>query len=378
MKYYLIAGEASGDLHASNLMKHILIKDPEAEFRFWGGDLMQAVGGELIKHYRDLAFMGFVEVVANLRTILSNIKFCKKDIEDYQPEVVILIDYPGFNLRIAEFVKQLDIKVIYYISPQIWAWKENRVHKIKRVVDRMITILPFEKDFYAKFDMEVDYVGHPLLDAIKNRDLSEERNQALRKEFGLDERDLVLIMPGSRKQEISAVLPSMLSQRRHFTNHQFVIAAAPGLEDSFFMDLMKQLPKDEPPFKVIKGRTYDLLQIAKAALVTSGTATLEAALFRVPEVVCYKGSYISYQIAKRVIKVSYISLVNLIMDKEIVRELIQADFNEELLRMELGKLLKDDQSREEMIASFDLLIKKLGGGGASEKAAEIILSELKA
>ncbi|MAY83698.1 MAG: lipid-A-disaccharide synthase [Flavobacteriales bacterium] len=376
MKYYLIAGEASGDLHASNLMKEILLKDPEAEFRFWGGDLMEAVGGELVKHYRDLAFMGFIEVVANLRTILSNIKFCKADIQAYKPDAVILVDYPGFNLRIAEFVKELGIKVFYYISPQIWAWKQNRVHKIKRVVDRMITILPFEKDFYAKFDMEVDYVGHPLLDAIHNRDLSEERNKQLKAEFGLDEREMVLVMPGSRKQEISAVLPTMLRQRQHFPNHQFVIAAAPGLDESYFADFLNQLPKNEAPFKIIKGRTYDLLQIAKAALVTSGTATLETALFRVPEVVCYKGSYISYQIAKRVIKVNYISLVNLIMDEEVVRELIQGEFNESLLRTELGKLLKDERSRDEMIASFDTLINKLGGGGASKKAADIIISEL--
>jgi len=378
MKYYIIAGEASGDLHASNLMKEILIKDPKAEFRFWGGDLMQSVGGDLVKHYRDLAFMGFVEVVANLRTILANIKFCKTDIQAFKPDVVILVDYPGFNLRIAEFVKALKIKVVYYISPQIWAWKQNRVYKIKKVVDRMITILPFEQDFYAKFDFPVDYAGHPLLDAIQNRDLSEARNQALKKEFGLDEREMVLLMPGSRKQEISAVLPIMLHQRRHFPNHQFVIAAAPGLDEHFFTHFLDQLPKDEPPFKIVKDRTYDLLQIAKAALVTSGTATLETALFKVPEVVCYKGSYVSYQIAKRVIKVNYISLVNLIMDREVVRELIQNDFNESLLRMELGKLLKDDHSRQEMIASFEELIKKLGGGGASEKAADIVLGELKA
>jgi len=376
MKYYLIAGEASGDLHASNLMKQILIKDPDADFRFWGGDLMQAVGGECVKHYRELAFMGFVEVIANLRTILSNIKFCKKDIASFDPDVVILIDYPGFNLRIAEFVKNLDKKVIYYISPQIWAWKQNRVHKIKKVVDRMITILPFEKDFYARFDMKVDYVGHPLLDAIENRDLSSARNQALKEEFNLDERELVLLMPGSRKQEISAVLPTMLHQRRNFPDHQFVIAAAPGLDESYFLSFLSQIPKGEVPFRIIKDRTYDLLQIAKAAMVTSGTATLETALFKVPEVICYKGSYISYQIAKRVIKVNYISLVNLIMDREVVRELIQSDFNADLLRMELGKLLEDQSRRKDMIASFEALIEKLGGGGASKKAAEIILSEI--
>lgn len=376
MKYYLIAGEASGDLHASNLMKEILKKDPEAEFRFWGGDLMQKVGGELIKHYKDLAFMGFVEVVANLRTILSNIRLCKKDIEEFQPDAVILIDYPGFNMRIADFAKKEGIKVYYYISPQIWAWKQSRVHKLKRTVDRMITILPFEKEFYARFDMEVDYVGHPLLDAIQKRDTSESRNAELRKEMQLDDRPLVLMMPGSRKQEISTVLPTFLHQRKYFNDHQFVIAAAPGLDGAYFNEFLDQLPKDEPPFRIIKGRTYDLLQLAKAAMVTSGTATLETALFRVPEVVCYKGSYFSYQIARRLIKVDYISLVNLIMDRKVVTELIQNDFKEDLLKVELGKLLENEKSRAQMIDNFDELIKKLGGGGASKKAAEIILSDL--
>ncbi len=376
MKYYIIAGEASGDLHGFNLMKQIKKKDPKAEFRIWGGDLMEAEGGDLVKHYRDLAFMGFVEVIANLKTILSNIKFCKSDIAQYQPDAVILIDYPGFNLRIAEFVKSLGIKVIYYISPQIWAWKQNRVHKIKKVVDRMITILPFEKDFYAGFDLDVDYVGHPLLDAIDKRDISEERNKKIKEELDLTAKDIVLILPGSRKQEVSAILPTMLKQKEHFPDYQFVIAAAPGLEDSFFDPFLEPYKNETYPFKIVKRRTYDLMQISKAAIVTSGTATLETALFKVPEVVCYKGSYFSYQIAKRVIKVKYISLVNLIMDQPLVKELIQNEFNEDLLKMELGKLLQDENYRTDMIASFEELIKKLGGGGASEKAADIILSEI--
>lgn len=376
MKYYLIAGEASGDLHGSNLMKQIKAEDPNAEFRFWGGDLMQAVGGELVKHYRELAFMGFVEVIANLRTILSNIKKCKADIAAYQPDAVILIDYPGFNLRIAEFVKDAGIKVYYYISPQIWAWKQNRVHKIKKVVNKMITILPFEKDFYAKFDFDVDYAGHPLLDAIERRDMSAEKDAELRKELGLSNKPLVLILPGSRKQEIGAVLPTMLEQRKFFPDVEFVIAAAPGLDDHYFLDFLKAIPTSDTPIKIVKSRTYDLLQLAKAAIVTSGTATLETALFRVPEVVCYKGSYLSYQIAKRVIKVDYISLVNLIMDRPVVRELIQNEFRTDLLKEELGKLLNDQNYRDEMMGSFEELINLLGGGGASQKAAKIICTDL--
>lgn len=376
MKYYIIAGEASGDLHGSNLMKQIKKNDPEAEFRIWGGDLMQAEGAELVKHYRDLAFMGFIEVIANLKTILSNIKFCKSDLLAYQPDAVILIDYPGFNLRIAEFAKESNLKVFYYISPQIWAWKQNRVHKIKKVVDRMITILPFERDFYSKFDTEVDYVGHPLLDAIDKRDLSDERNRQIKEDLGLSSSDIVLILPGSRKQEISAILPTMLKQKEHFPECQFVIAAAPGLEEGFLESYLAPYAKLKAPFKIVKGRTYDLMQIAKAAMVTSGTATLETALFKVPEVVCYKGSYFSYQIAKRVIKVKYISLVNLIMDQPLVKELIQNEFNDNLLKVELGKLLKDQNYRGDMMASFEELITKLGGGGASKRAADIIQSEL--
>lgn len=377
MKYYIIAGEASGDLHGSNLMKQIKLKDPQAEFRIWGGDLMQAEGGDLVKHYRDLAFMGFIEVIANLKTILSNIKFCKSDITKYRPDAVILIDYPGFNLRIAEFVKEAGLKVFYYISPQIWAWKQNRVHKIKKVVDKMITILPFEKEFYQKFDLEVDYVGHPLLDAIDKRDLSEARNAQIRSELQLEDKEIVLILPGSRKQEISAILPTMLKQKEFFPQYQFVIAAAPGLDQEFFEPFFENYQSDNDSFRIVAGRTYDLMQIAKAAIVTSGTATLETALFKLPEVVCYKGSYFSYQIAKRVIKVKYISLVNLIMDRLLVKELIQDDFNVDLLKNELGKLLQNNQYRGQMIASFEELIEKLGGGGASAKAAEIIVSELK-
>jgi len=374
MKYYVIAGEASGDLHASNLIKELKQFDSLAEFRCWGGDLMEEQGASLVKHYRDLAFMGFVEVIANLRTILNNIKFCKEDILKYQPDAIILVDYPGFNLRIAEFAKKAGIKVYYYISPQIWAWKQNRVHKIKKYVDRMITILPFEKEFYKGFDVEVDYAGHPLLDAINDPTSGKEDPQMMRQEMGLDEREIVLMLPGSRKQEISTMLPIMLGQIKHFPDQQFVIAAAPGVDNSFLEGFIPATAKDS--VKIVKEKTYSLLKLAKAALVTSGTATLETALFRVPEVVCYKGSYISYQIAKRVIKVNYISLVNLIMDDLVVKELIQSELNEDLLKNELGKLLHDDEYRSSMLARFDELISILGGGGASKNAAEIIYSDI--
>lgn len=368
MKYYIIAGEASGDLHGSNLIRALKKEQANATFRCWGGDLMKEAGGDLVKHYKDLDFMGFIEVIANLRTILKNIKFCKKDIKMHQPDAVILIDYPGFNLRIAEYVKSLGIKVFYYISPQVWAWNQKRAFKFKRLIDKMFVILPFEKAFYRKFDYEVEYVGHPLLDAIKKRDTSEARNKELRAELNLGSKPIVLLLPGSRKQEIKTILPIMLQQNDHFPDYQFVIAAAPSLDADFF-DLYKA---QHPELKVVGNRTYDLFQLASAALVTSGTATLETALFDVPEVVCYKGSFISYQIAKRLIKVNYISLVNLVMDSEVVKELIQNKLNKKLLKHELGKLLKDEEYRKQMLNNFDALKTKLGGGGASMRTAKLI------
>ncbi len=374
MKYYIIAGEASGDLHGSNLVKQLIRETSNAEVRAWGGDLMQAAGAEVVKHYKELAFMGFVEVILNLRTILRNIKFCKEDILSYQPDALILVDYPGFNLRIAEWAKARGIKIYYYISPQVWAWKQNRVQKIKRSVDKLISILPFEQDFYQKFNMQIDYVGHPLLDAIGKRDLSTEKNEALKKEFQLDtDKKTVLILPGSRIQEIKTMIPIMLRQVDHFPDFEFVIAAAPSLDDAFFNTVLA----DYPDVKVIKNRTYDLLQIAHAAMVTSGTATLETALFEVPEVVCYKGSFISYHIAKRIVKISYISLVNLIMDQEVVKELIQGDLNDKLLKTELGKLLRDSPERSKQLDNFRTLKKVLGGEGASARAAKIIIDDLK-
>jgi lipid-A-disaccharide synthase len=372
MKYYIIAGEASGDLHGSNLIKEILRKDTSAEIRAWGGDLMEAAGAQVVKHYRDLAFMGFAEVIMNLKTILGNIKECKKDIQNFAPDAVILIDYPGFNLRIAEFVKNLGIKVYYYISPQIWAWKKGRVHKIAKFTDKIYTILPFEKAFFKKYGYDVEYVGHPLLDAIENRDTSENRKREIRTEFKVSDKPIVAILPGSRKQEIGVMLPIMLKQIKNFPEFQFILAAAPSFDLSYFDPFLKEYPS----LKVIPNRTYDLLTISHAAMVTSGTATLETALFKVPEVVCYKANAISYQIAKRIVDIKYISLVNLIMDEEVVTELIQGDLNRKLLKTELGKLLNNTPERTQMLNKFDELINQLGSGGASAKTAELLVNDL--
>jgi len=347
-------------------MKALQKKDAEAEFRFWGGDLMQSIGGTLVKHYRDLAFMGFAEVIMNLNTILNNIKFCKKDIEKYQPDMVILVDYPGFNMRIAEFAKKKKIPVHYYISPQIWAWKENRIHKIKRDVDHMYVILPFEKDFYEKkHHYPVHFVGHPLLDAIADR--KPVSVKAFAKENQLNEKPIIAVLPGSRKQEITKMLAIMLQMAPEFPDFQFVIAGAPSQPKEFY----EQFIHDKNT-SFVANKTYDLLSVSYAALVTSGTATLETALFKVPEVVCYKGNEISYQIGKRLVKnIKYISLVNLILDKEAVTELIQNDFNPKRLKIELSKIL-DIKKREKMFSDYYELEQKLGGKGASSKTAELI------
>lgn len=359
MKYYVIAGEASGDLHGSNLIKELVKLDGSANFRAWGGELMQNAGATLVKHYRDLAFMGFVEVLKNIRVILKNIDFCKKDILAYAPDALILVDYPGFNLRIAEFAKQKGIKVFYYISPQIWAWKQSRVHKIKRIVDRMFVILPFEKPFYQKFDYDVDFVGHPLLDAI------EDRSRYIQV---TSNKPIIALLPGSRKQEISTMLPLMLSVKDKFPDHEFVIAGAPSIPLSFYE------PYLDGQVKLISGQTYNLLHSATAALITSGTATLEAALFEVPEVVCYKGSFLSYHIAKRLIKVKFISLVNLIMDREIVKELIQDELNPTRIYEELHHIVFDKAHVSKLKEEYRQLKNLLGGGGASYRTAELIHS----
>lgn len=370
MKYYIIAGEASGDLHGSNLMKALGKEDKDADIRFWGGDLMQAVGGTLVKHYKELAFMGFVEVLFNLKTILNNIKICKEDITAFQPDAIIFIDYPGFNMRIAKWAKEKGIKTHYYISPQIWAWKENRIKDIKRDVDKMYVILPFEKTFYEdKHHFPVEFVGHPLIDAIHNHPTIDP--STFRSENNLNDKPIIALLPGSRKQEITKMLSVMLTVVKDFPDYQFVIAGAPSQDYSFYAQFISN-----ENIKFISNKTYNLLQNATAALVTSGTATLETALFKVPEVVCYKGSWASYQIAKRIITLKYISLVNLIMDEQVVTELIQENCNTKTIEKELRKILETDY-RGQLLQKYDVLEKKLGGIGASEKTAKLIVSDLK-
>ncbi|PCI10993.1 MAG: lipid-A-disaccharide synthase [Flavobacteriaceae bacterium] len=365
MKYYILAGEASGDLHASNLMKALQKQDANADFRFWGGDLMQAVGGTLVKHYKERAFMGFAEVILNLRTILGMFKLCKEDIASYQPDHIIFIDNSGFNLRIAKWAKQQNFNTNYYIAPQVWASRAGRVKDIKRDIDKMFVTLPFEKDFYKKYDYKVNFVGHPLLDEIEGRKQIDE--DTFRKENGLSNKQIIALLPGSRKQEINKMLSVMLKMADKFSEYQFVIAGAPSQDYEFYQQFIKT-----ENVKFISNKTYDLLSISYAALVTSGTATLEAALFKVPEVVCYKGSWLSYQIAKRIITLKYISLVNLIMDREVVTELIQNDFNEKRLEQELHKIL-DSQYRQELFGDYYDLEQKLGGAGASENTAKLIV-----
>lgn len=391
MRYYIIAGEASGDLHGSNLIKELKKLDQPATIRCWGGDLMQAAGGELVKHYRDLAFMGFLEVVRNLGTILRNLRFCKEDILAFKPDTLILIDYPGFNLRIAEWARQQGITVIYYISPQVWAWKENRVKKMKECIDKMLVILPFEKDYYRdKWNWEVEYVGHPLVEVVEERQsgVGSSESGVKSRESAVGSRQLesltnseqasgkpiVALLPGSRKQEILKKLPIMLAVSKDFPGLQFVVAKAPGQEDSFYDALLQGYPN----VSSVSGKTYTLLLQSQAALVTSGTATLETALFGVPEVVCYKGSNISYQIARRLVKVKYISLVNLIMDKLVVKELIQDDLTPANLQRELHELLYDPARREQLQKDYAALKQLLGEGGhASAKAAASIVKFLK-
>ncbi|HEX2682491.1 MAG TPA: lipid-A-disaccharide synthase [Ferruginibacter sp.] len=365
MKYYIIAGEASGDLHGSNLIRELRKRDTAADIRCWGGDKMEAAGATLVKHYKDLAFMGFLEVIRNLGTIIQNIKACKEDILQYKPTTLILIDYPGFNLRIAKWAKEQGIPVIYYISPQVWAWKENRVKLIRKCVDLMLVILPFEKAFYQKWDYEVKYVGHPLVEVVD--DFLNSDKGVIRVE---DERkETIALLPGSRKQEILKKLPIMLDVAKHFPNYQFVVAKAPGLDEEFYAGLLE-------PYKNVSSvadKTYALLVRSKAALVTSGTATLETALFGVPEVICYKGSSFSYQIAKRLISIKYIGLVNLIMDKEVVKELIQDKLTVENLKHELNLLLTDEAKKMQIRQDYDALKKLLGQGGhASSNAADAI------
>ncbi|MCO6477339.1 MAG: lipid-A-disaccharide synthase [Phaeodactylibacter sp.] len=372
MKYYIIAGEASGDLHGSNLIRGLREEDPEAECRFWGGDLMEAAGGQLVKHYRGLAFMGFAEVVMNLRTILGNIKFCKKDILEYRPDALILIDYPGFNLRIAKWARAQGLKVYYYISPQLWAWHSSRVHGIKASVDRMFVILPFEEAFYRKYDYEVDFVGHPLMDVIDEKPARE----SFREENGLSGQPIIALLPGSRKQEIERMLGVMLEITPAFPEYQFVIAGAPSQPEGFYREILDKAAPGVRRVKLVSNQAYTLLRQAEAALVTSGTATLETALIGVPQVVCYRGSRLSYLIARRLVNVEFIALANLIAGKEVVKELIQSEFNPENLEKELGKILTPE-NRRRIKEGYALIRERLGKPGASRRAAQLIVKYLR-
>ena len=369
MRYYIIAGEASGDLHGSNLIKAIKAKDADAVIQCWGGDLMEAAGGKLVMHYRKLAFMGFVEVLLNLRTILTNIKFCKADIFTFKPDVLICIDYPGFNLRIAKWAKQQGLKVIYFIAPQVWAWKENRVPEMRATIDRLLCILPFEKQYFKeRWDWEVDYIGHPLMQVL------ESQSNLPHPIPSIQGQPIIALLPGSRKQEILKKLPVMLSVAKYFPSYQFAIAQAPGLDDAWFASLISTAPN----IHIVKGNTYALLNHSKAALVTSGTATLETALLNVPEVVCYKGNPITLFLAKRFVKIKFIALVNLIMGKEVVKELIQSQLTTQNLVAELQKLLNDPAKQAQIAADYAQLKQILfTGSKATEVAASIILEEIK-
>jgi len=365
MRYYLVAGEASGDLHGANLMKELKSLDKEADFRYFGGDLMQAEGGTLVKHYADMAFMGFVEVVANLNTVLNNLKFCKQDILLWQPDVLILIDFPGFNLKIADFARKQGLKVCYYISPKVWAWNQKRVLKIKRSVDHLFCILPFEVDFYKKWGMEVDYVGNPLLDAVA----AFKPDEDFIKSNQLSDKPIIALLPGSRRQEINYLLPTMLASAKNFPEYQFVIAGAPSFNAAYY----DQFFTEGQTVPIVFNNTYNLLHHARAAIVASGTATLETALFHVPQVVVYKGNPVTIGIARVLIQIGFISLVNLIMDRLIVKELIQGDYTITSVENELRLLLQDKPYRDAMLKNYELLDERMGMPGASAKTARLII-----
>lgn len=374
MKYYLIVGEASGDLHASNLMKALQAKDSKAEFRFFGGDLMAAAGGSLVKHYKDMAYMGFIPVLLHLRTIFRNMDLCKKDIVQWNPDVLILVDYPGFNLKIAEYIKaHTNIPIFYYISPKIWAWKEYRIKNIKRDVDELFSILPFEVDFFKKHNYSIHYVGNPCVDAVHcfKQGYTESFEEFILRN-GLDKKPIIALLAGSRKQEIKDNLQRMIQASRNYTEYQFVIAGAPGISPEFYQAYMGA------DTKIIFGQTYSLLSHATAALVTSGTATLETALFRVPQVVCYytaAGKLVSF-LRRHILKVKYISLVNLIAGREVVAELVADGMTSENVKQQLEAILPEQMTREKMLQDYDALIKILGQEGASERAAGKIVELL--
>ena len=370
MRYYIIAGEASGDLHGSNLMKELKIRDQEAVFRCWGGDLMQQQGGELVKHYRDLAYMGFIEVLSHLPVILKNFHFCEKDLLAFHPDVVILVDYPGFNLRMAKFAVQHGIRTFYYISPQLWAWKSSRVWSVKKWVEKMFVILPFEFEFYGKYEYHVDYVGHPLLDVIHEKMEVKSRDEFLR-ENRLKDRPIIALLPGSRKMEIKKMLGIMMQVKPSFPDYQFVVAGAPSISREYYEEILRGAG-----VQLVMNQTYDLLKHAEAALVTSGTATLETALMEVPQVVCYKGNYFSYLIARQIVHIPYISLVNLIAGKQLVPELLQDQLNSKNLVAHLEAIVKQGPQRQAMMEGYQSLKQCLGGRGASGRTANLMIQYL--
>lgn len=374
MKYYIIAGEASGDLHASNLVRELKKKDPEAEVRGWGGDLMCDAGVSIVRHYKDTAIMGFVNVLRKLGTLKANIRYCREDIRKWNPDVVILVDYAGFNLRIARFAKRIGLKVFYYISPKLWAWNTGRVKQIKRYVDRMYTIFPFETEFYRHYDYPVYYGGNPLVDAIASRPCQEETFADFIHANGLPDRPIIALLAGSRKQELKYVLPMMLRMVPYFPEYQFVIAGAPSMAAEDYAPYVKDVP-----VHIVYGETYRLVSQAKAALVTSGTATLETALLRTPQVVCYNGEAprLSYFLFKTVVKVKYISLVNLIYGGEAVKELMMQYLTEDNLRRELSRILTDASAREKMLNAYDEIIRRLGSPGASARFAGMMVEALR-
>jgi len=371
MKYYIISGEASGDLHASNLVKEINKLDTDSEYRGWGGEMLSSQGVEVVKHYRDLAFMGFYEVAANIRTILKNFKYCKEDILNYNPDAVILVDYPGFNLRMAEFAHKKGFKVFYYIAPQAWAWKKSRVHKIKKYVDKLFTLLPFEEPFFRKYGIDAKYVGHPILDYLDTSHSDEEKELFFKKN-NLQEKPIIALLPGSRNQEINTMLPLMLKMLPLFKDFQFVIAGAPAQGLGIYSKHIKQ-----DNIKVLFEQGQQIMKYADAALITSGTATLEAALLGLPQVICYKGNKLSIAIAKRIVNIKYIGLANLIMDKQIIKELIQEDMTIENMHQELNLLLFDKDRRQQLFNDYKELRDVLGGKGASVVTAEGIVGFLK-
>jgi len=371
MKYFIIAGEPSGDLHGSNLIRGLKESDPEAVIKCWGGELMEEAGGTLLMHYRKLAFMGFLNVLLNIRTIAKNMSLCKKQIVEENPDVLILIDYPGFNLRIAEFAKHHNIKVFYYISPKLWAWKESRVEKIRKFVDRMFIIFPFEVDFYRRHNIEVEYFGNPLVDEIERKKQVFGEKNALKRSLGLDDKPVISMLAGSRKLEVQLIFPEMLKMIKHFPGHQFVLACVKNIPEKVYRDIIGDLP-----VKIFTDKTYELLWVSDAALVKSGTSTLEAALIGIPQVVCYRGDRISFAIARIIVKIRVFSLVNLIMGKEVVRELIQYLLTEENLYKELRSILPGGEGREKMISEYKALQLKLGPSGASVRIASEMVKSL--